>query len=51
MLSSQKVSYVWNYIVRSDYLLSLCGVLKNSLSANHNEATCLEGQQAWLGVG
>ena len=51
MLSSQKVSYIWNYIVRSDYLLSLGGVLENSLSANHNEATCLDGRQAWLGAG
>lgn len=48
MLSSQKVSYVWNYIVRSDYLLSFCGGLENSLRANHDEAMCLEGLQAWL---
>lgn len=50
MLSSQKVSYVWNYIVRSDYL-SVCGGLENSLSANHDEAMCLEGLQAWLEAG
>ena len=47
MLLNQKVSYVWNFIVKTDYLLSLCGVPENSLSIDHSKVVCLEGRHGW----